>query len=279
MGFFFRLFLASIARMSGTRLGFFFQKISYAVYRQSCNPGYKFYQNGELNLIDKLAGEMPSCNIVDVGANVGHWSIACAQKFGSQSVIFAFEPGDLTFKKLESATKMMVNIVPLQVGFSDTNCSLNLVVNCRASEKSSVEQVNLTELAVPAASYQTESHDFVRGDEFFKGRGLRRINFLKIDTEGHDIKVLKGFSEMISDGRVDVIQFEYNRLNIVVKAMLLDFYRLLNVELTTNGYAIGRIYPKGVHFKSYQPSDENFIDGNIVAIRLELKALIDQLRC
>ena len=173
----------------------------------------------------------------------------------------------------------MRNIISVQSGLSDVACSLSLVVNCRASEKSSVEQINLSELAFPDSSFQTEMHDFVRGDEFFKQHVVKRISFLKIDTEGHDLKVLKGFSEMISHGRVDVIQFEYNRLNIAVKAMLLDFYRLLNAELTTNGYAIGRIYPRGVHFKPYQPSDENFIDGNIVAVRLELTALIDQLRC
>ena len=49
----FRRFLGTIQRISGTRFGLFLQKISYAVYRQSCNPGYKFDQNGELNLISR----------------------------------------------------------------------------------------------------------------------------------------------------------------------------------------------------------------------------------
>jgi hypothetical protein len=134
-------------------------------------------------------------------------------------------------------------------------------------------------MALPASVRQIERQNFVRGDDYFHERGVDRIGFLKVDTEGHDYKVLKGFSGMIARGSVDMIQFEYNRLNIIAKAMLADFYQLLNEELTANGYVIGRIYPRGVRFKSYHPTDENFIDGNFVAVRRTLHPLIESLRC
>lgn len=46
-----------------------------------------------------------------------------------------------------------------------------------------------------------------RADEFLKEHPIERIDFLKIDTEGSEWKVLKGFGDALSIVRI--IQFEY----------------------------------------------------------------------
>jgi len=46
-----------------------------------------------------------------------------------------------------------------------------------------------------------------RADEYIKSTGVERIDFLKIDTEGCEMNVLRGFGEEIN--RVEIIQFEY----------------------------------------------------------------------
>jgi len=271
--------LGVVQRLSGTLVGFAIQKLAYAVYRQSFNPGYRFDQNGELHILSQWVKRHKQGVIADVGANVGHWSLSCAELAGPGAEIFAFEPGNKMFDKLKTTTASNPRIVPVQLGLSDTKGILELAFDPRAPEKSSVEAAAATVMALPASVRQIERQNFVRGDDYFHKRGVDRIGFLKVDTEGHDYKVLKGFSGMIARGSVDMIQFEYNRLNIIAKAMLADFYQLLNEELTANGYVIGRIYPRGVRFKSYHPTDENFIDGNFVAVRQELAQLVDALRC
>lgn len=46
-----------------------------------------------------------------------------------------------------------------------------------------------------------------RGDKYMEEKGITKIDFLKIDTEGYEFKVIKGFGERIED--VKIIQFEY----------------------------------------------------------------------
>lgn len=46
------------------------------------------------------------------------------------------------------------------------------------------------------------------GDEFCRQNQIGAISFLKIDCEGVDDKVLRGFDTMISQGRVDFVQIE-----------------------------------------------------------------------
>lgn len=46
-----------------------------------------------------------------------------------------------------------------------------------------------------------------RADEYIHANNIQTIDFLKIDTEGYELKVLKGFGESLSI--VKIIQFEY----------------------------------------------------------------------
>jgi FkbM family methyltransferase len=46
-----------------------------------------------------------------------------------------------------------------------------------------------------------------RGDSYMNLKGITEIDFLKIDTEGHELAVLKGFGESLRN--VKIIQFEY----------------------------------------------------------------------
>lgn len=60
--------------------------------------------------------------------------------------------------------------------------------------------------------YTTDEHnkvlfDIKRADEYIRQKGVESIDFLKIDTEGHEFSVLKGFGEELK--RVNIIQFEY----------------------------------------------------------------------
>ena len=272
-----RLVLNKIQKISGSRVGLWIQRTSYAVYRQSCNPGYHFSNNGELRVLGALP-QSASITVLDVGANTGHWSIACSDACSNRASIYAFEPGDRNYARLKNTVENRANITPINLGLSDVDATMEMLISDGTSVKSSVETSSARDLNTGVTDFHQEPHQFLRGDIFCGRQGLDRIDFLKIDTEGHDYKVLLGFSEMISSGRVDVIQFEYNRLNVFVKSMLMDFYNLLNKQLTTDGYLIGRIYPNSVNFKEYSIYDENFVDGNFLAVRRNLSEQIKFLR-
>lgn len=77
------------------------------------------------------------------------------------------------------------------------------------------------------------------GFDYLKNNNINKINFLKIDVEGHEYSVIKGFKELVS--RIDIIQFEYGGTFIDTGVKLIDIKNYLNgifnqfYYLTANG--------------------------------------------
>jgi FkbM family methyltransferase len=49
--------------------------------------------------------------------------------------------------------------------------------------------------------------DIKKGSEYITNNNIKKIDFLKIDTEGFELHVLKGFDDFLQD--IKIIQFEY----------------------------------------------------------------------
>ena len=64
------------------------------------------------------------------------------------------------------------------------------------------------------------------GFDYVKNNNINEIDFLKIDVEGHEFSVIKGFKESISC--VNVIQFEYGGTFIDTGIKLIDIKNYLN---------------------------------------------------
>lgn len=86
-----------------------------------------------------------------------------------------------------------------------------------------------------------------------------------------DLLVLKGFGDRLNDIRV--IQFEYGVFNIQSRALLIDFFNLLNIY----GFMIGKIYPNYVDFFEYHYSREDFGGNNYLAVKKSEIKIIKQL--
>ncbi len=100
---------------------------------------------------------------------------------------------------------------------------------------------------------------------------IDRIDFLKIDIEGHEFKVMQGGSDLIGNGHVSCIQFEYGAFSTELRFFVKDYYALLP------DFWIGKLFPDGVHFAEYDWTMENFQFCNYVAVhkaRADLKGLL-----
>jgi hypothetical protein len=86
---------------------------------------------------------------------------------------------------------------------------------------------------------------------------------LKIDTEGCELDVLKGFRRYIEGGKVGAVQFEFNEMNVLSRAYFHDFWNLMP------GYDFYRLLPGGmIRLEGYVPLFcEIFAFQNIVALR------------
>jgi FkbM family methyltransferase len=227
---------------------------------------YDFATNGE----EQVLGALRSADIkrvFDVGANVGDWA-KLASRYFPEAVIDCFEILPSTADELEHAVKGFERINVNRLGLSRDEGEVRLKTFRNFSELTSLVEVE---------------HDFAEagesvgrvmaGDDFCRERRIYHIDFLKIDVEAAEFLVMQGFSSMLSDRRIDVLQFEYGTGSIVSKFMLRDYYTLL----TGFGYVVGKIYPKYVEFRDYHESHEDFIGPNMLAVNRERSDLIGML--
>jgi hypothetical protein len=98
--------------------------------------------------------------------------------------------------------------------------------------------------------------------------GLTKIDLLKIDVEGHEAEVLRGF-QMLKSLAPKIIQFEYGPTFFPSRHTLQEVYNILGPI----GYEIGRLYPRKVDFKAYAIPDENLRMGNYIAVKNDAEFL------
>ncbi|MCG8321237.1 MAG: TonB-dependent receptor [Cytophagales bacterium] len=104
--------------------------------------------------------------------------------------------------------------------------------------------------------------ELVRGDDFMKKHKIDYIDFLKLGIEGAEFDALKGFENSIKHTNIKAIQFEYGYINISTKKLLIDYYKFFE----SNGYIVGKIFPKLVEFRKYDFKYEDFLGPNFIAV-------------
>lgn len=230
------------------------------------NVDFEFSSNGEERVMDCVASIGPEC-VFDVGANKGDWTTE-VQRRAQDCQIHAFEIVPQVYEDLKTVVgDRHQNVWLNQVGLSDHLGEIEVYFNPERSCLSSAFPVG--DLAKHS---QPVSCRVVRGDQYMGEKGIEKIDFLKVDVEGMELMVLKGFGEQLR--KVRCIQFEYGIFNIASRILLLDFFDYLK----RFDLVIGKIYPDHVEFLDYHFTRENFMGNNYLAIHkddVELRRLLE----
>lgn len=205
--------------------------------------------------------------VFDVGAHYGDWAHIASSYF-PKAKISCFEIIPETFAKLKTKIGEDSNITLNSIGLSDQVSKVSIHYDPERTAQSTIFEPSV------AGNFRKLEVDVTRGDLYCKSHGIHNIDFLKIDVEGAEHLVLLGFSELLEQKNIRVIQFEYGNCNKETHFLLLDFYK----NLEGYGYKIGKIFPYGVEFKKYELADEDFIGPNYVAVLESESRLIDRLR-
>ncbi len=177
---------------------------------------------------------------------------------GDNAKIYAFEPSLQTFNTLLSNTTTIKNLEKFNFGFSDTNQNLTLYFDNPNSGMASVYKRNLEY----SCFNQSEEIKVMTIDEFSEEMGIQEIDFLKLDVEGHEYRVLLGAKDLINNDKIKHIQFEFGGCNIDSRTYFRDFYYLLHPK-----YELFRILRDGVlRIDQYRETLEIFTTTNFLAI-------------
>lgn len=204
---------------------------------------------------DSLApGTVPV--VFDGGANVGSWSLAMLSTLGGKVRLYAFEPSKATFAKYQENVRS--DAVRVQnFGLSDKAETLTLYTDEPGSGLASVYPRDA------GVSLDLSEEISLRTlDGFCLDEGVERIDFLKLDVEGHELKALQGAQRMLGERRIGVIQIEFGGCNVDSRTYFRDFWTMLQKD-----YRIHRIIKEGLFpIDEYSHLDEVFVTVNFVAV-------------
>ena len=140
--------------------------------------------------------------VVDLGANIGYYTLILAQLVGKSGHVYSFEPDPSNFEILSKNVKENKhdNVTLVQKAISDKNGKVELYVSKR----------NLASHRIFDAEDKRKSIevDVTTLDEYFQ-KSKKLVKFIKMDVEGAEGAAISGASKIIQDSKNLVIMMEY----------------------------------------------------------------------
>jgi FkbM family methyltransferase len=135
------------------------------------------------------------CTFLDIGANFGYYSMVLAHTFGSHFQAYAFEPNPTVYERLvrNIGLNSGVTVHPFMVGVGDQAGTVGMT--CHDSNSGTTRLDGDGDVAVTTI------------DAFCAQRSIKRVDVMKVDVEGFELKVLHGArSTVLRDHPVVLIE-------------------------------------------------------------------------
>jgi len=153
------------------------------------------------NIIKAKEGDV----VFDAGAYVGDTALWFCKAVGPQGKVYAFEPEPRNFEKLKANIERnkITNVIPLQLALSENEGEMQVA----SAGGSSIMTQARTGTSVKVTTI----------DKFVGANKLPRVDFIKMDVEGHELKVLEGAHETIQAFKPSLALSAYHRGDDLIK--------------------------------------------------------------
>jgi FkbM family methyltransferase len=172
----------------------------------------------QINLAERL---LPSDGVfMDVGANMGEFAVAMAvKKPGARVLAIEPNPGIRPLLQNNIEANDLTNVSVFELALGDKVGTQELY--------SSGDSALVSCVAFTPAHQPIESIEVVTLDELFASQNLTRLDLLKIDVEGYELKVLSGAKQTLARYRPHII-LEVNAITSQAAGFdVADLYELL----------------------------------------------------
>lgn len=142
----------------------------------------------------------PDMTVIDAGANIGSHSIRYNQILGLKGLIVCVEPGKETFECLQKNAELFAfpkNVYCLQAALGERDGDSCAHVS---NENTGASHCEMVFHRVPGSTYLlTVTVDYIRNQI------QRKVDFIKMDVEGFEVKVLIGASKCLHEDRPSLL--------------------------------------------------------------------------
>jgi FkbM family methyltransferase len=142
----------------------------------------------------------PGMRILDVGANIGLYTLLLSRLTGEAGKIFAFEPEPKLFSILceNCAANGANNVTPFQCAAGETNG--------RATFQRAIFNSGDNRLGTSKTGAESIEVEVARLDEVVP---VRTVDFIKLDVQGHELSALTGMQQLLASSPDVRVLFEF----------------------------------------------------------------------
>ena len=162
----------------------------------------KIYEKNETNFVKDSVNKGDL--VIDIGANIGYYTLMFAKLVGDTGKIYAFEPDPKNFSILEKNIQVngYNNIILEKKAVSNKLGKSTLYMNENSAGSSMHKPNNVVNQIYV---------DLITLDSYFEVNAITP-DFIKIDIEGYELNALKGMESILQSSDKTKIMIEYNPL-------------------------------------------------------------------
>jgi len=263
-----KYFKDAVFKLLGRRATYRLGRAMYLIARgdipnDMTRNGEMLIQQGVLDAWQKKPSTGQQLVVFDVGANIGEWSAALVKQveqrqLAQQVQLYSFEPVAATAQTLRrnlGTDKPWLHIEELAL--SATSGSAQIFIAAANAGTNSLH-------ADPTgATHESATIQLASAVDFCATRSIQHVHLLKCDTEGHDMEVIRGALPLLQNGRVSVLQFEYNHRWIMSRNFLHDVF----MAIEGLPYSLGKLQAgQVIMFREWHQELDKFFEGNYVLV-------------
>ncbi len=198
--------------------------------------------------------------IFDVGANKGQ-SIERFSKIFNKHTTHAFEPIFFEYESLKEKYGNKKNITLNNIALGDKRQQKVFYISKHSGNSSFFKLVNNTQwLKIRSKQVNVNTKKYVEKkknikidtiDNYCSKNKIKKIDLLKIDTQGYEERVLKGCKKMLSKNCISAVEVEIvfsdiyakiNNISDLEKFLVPNNFRLAGIRLNNNNIFTGSIF-------------------------------------
>jgi len=192
----------------------------------------------------------PGATFIDVGAQIGYYSLKAARSVGPGGHVLAVEPNPETLRKLRknigASDAGVVAVAPVACSNAEATLDLFAASTVNTGE-TSLAKNNALQAGAAVRTYKVRARPL---DEIARETGVSRVDLIKIDVEGAEYLVLQGAQQTLDRYHPTVMVEIIDRQLREMGSSAAQVVELLRAH----GYTAGRTDGDNVEFTALRSS-------------------------
>ena len=215
-----------------------------------------------INFDELLTQKVKKVNpvIFDVGGNIGQ-SIGRFKKIFNDPIIHSFEPNKSVFEVMINNFKNDEKVFCNNYALGDKTEEKNFNIT-NLSGKSSFYKINSDTSRIKDKNYKisiitTEKVKIFTLDNYVEEKKIDKIDFMKIDAQLYEDKILEGSLKSLKDNKIKILQVEilfndyyekYFNFSDIEKHLITNNFRMVGIHMINNNIFKGPQFGANVYY-------------------------------